>query len=59
MTFTEIEAKILKEFIHKFRYSLWAFLREAPRSGPDMPYQKRMDDIEKRIFLKKLELEEK
>lgn len=59
MTFTEKEAKVLKEFIRRFRFSLWAFLHEKPRSTPEAEYQARLDDIEKRDFLKKLDSDEK
>lgn len=44
--FTDKELKILKEFIHNFRYSFSAFLREAARPSPDVEYQRRMSPEE-------------
>lgn len=56
MNLSDKEVKILKEFLYYFRYSLSAYLREAPRPSSDEQYQRRMTPEEAKELWTKLDL---
>lgn len=54
MTLTDKEAEVLKDFLFRFRWTLVAYLKEAPRASHEVPYQRRMTDEERAALWLKL-----